>query len=71
MLNYVKQFFNNEINDIHIFSSGHLGEPYTCIITDGNDKQMTWIKFLHEEISDEVWKNYQNSRAGDKSVLMS
>lgn len=72
MLKDINKWFNNEIKDLHIFSKGHIHEPDTVIIThaDGKDTPIVWIKFLKEKITDEAWKQYEESRAGKESVVM-
>ena len=71
MKEYVNKYFNDSIQDIHIFAQGHVHEPYTVQIENKTTKKpIVWIKFLTEKIKDEVWKQHQESRAGKESVVM-
>lgn len=71
MIQYVSKYFNDEVKDIHIFKSGTINEPFTLIVIDPNtNKQIVWMKFLGEVITDETWKKYQESVAGTNSVVI-
>lgn len=71
MIKYVTSYFNDDVRDIHIFKSGMLNEPFTLIVSDlKTDNQIVWMKFLGEVITDETWKNYQESVAGKDSVVI-
>ena len=70
MLKNVKKVFNDEIDEIHIFKSGHINEPMTAIITHNNGSPIVWIKFLTKKIDDTVWKNYEESIAGKDAVII-
>ena len=71
MLKDIKKYFNDKIEDIHIFKSGHVHEKDTVIITHASgDQPIVWIKFLNKKITDEQWKNYQESLAGKDSVII-
>lgn len=71
MFDYVNKYFNDEIKDIHFFKAGRADEPFTLIITDSQTgKQITWLKFLHEIITDEAWREYQDSTVGTNTVAI-
>jgi len=71
MIKYVTENFNDDVKDIHIFKSGMLNEPFTLIVSDvKTNSQIVWMKFLGEVITDETWKNYQESVAGKDSVVI-
>jgi len=71
MLEDIQKYFNSEIKGIHIFGKGHIHEQDSIIIIDKrNDKMLTWIKLLRENIDDEVWKQFNDSLGGKDSVIM-
>ena len=71
LIKSVKECFNDEIQDVHIFKTGHVHEPFSCVITNKNTGEpITWIKFLTIILDDKVWKEYIESRGGADSVVM-
>lgn len=71
MLNYIRNDFNDKVEEINIFKHGPIHEPETCIIMDPNTgEQLMWIKFLYRKITDEDWKLLQESMAGKDSYII-
>lgn len=71
MLEYIKRDFNDNIKEVHIRSKGNVYEKDICIIMNPKtDDQILWIKFLKEEITDDMWKQLKESNAGTDSVVI-
>lgn len=71
MLEYITRDFNEEIKEVHIRSKGNVYEKDICIIMNPRtDDQILWIKFLREEITDDMWKQLKESQAGTDSVVI-
>jgi len=68
MLEYITRDFNDGIKEVHIRSKGNVYEKDICIIMNPRtDDQILWIKFLKEEITDDMWKQLKESHAGTDS----
>ena len=51
--------------------NGKAQEKDICmLINPRNDKQLLWIKFLREEITDDMWKEMKKSQAGTDAVII-
>tara|TARA_B110000908_G_scaffold53834_1_gene65623 strand:- start:17155 stop:17742 length:588 start_codon:yes stop_codon:yes gene_type:complete len=71
MLQYVHDDFDDDIEEIHMFRKGNADEHDTCIVLNPeNDEQVLWIKFLRQKITDRMWKEVEESKAGKNSVLI-
>ncbi len=71
MLEYIRNDFNEKVEEVNIFKHGPIHEPETCIILDPNTgEQLMWIKFLYRKITDEDWRLLQESMAGKDSYLI-
>ena len=71
MLQYIHDDFDDGIEDIHIFRKGNADEHDTCIILNPeNDEQILWVKFLRQKITDRIWREVEESKAGKNSVTI-
>lgn len=71
MLEYIKKDFDPGVEEVHIFGKGRVDEPDTCIIMNPkDDKQLLWIKFLRQKITDEMWKELNVARGGKDTVIL-
>lgn len=71
LLEYIKRDFDDDIKEVHVLKSGKAQEKDVCMVLDPRThKQLLWIKFLREEITDEMWQEMKKSHAGTDSVVI-
>jgi hypothetical protein len=71
MLKYIRDDFDDEIEEVHIFRKGNADEHDTCIILNPEDDEVVlWVKFLRQKLTDKIWNDVEESKAGTGSVLI-
>ena len=71
LLEYINRDFDSEVKEVHVLKNGNAHEKDVCIVLDPRtDNQLLWIKFLREEITDDMWKELKKSQAGTDSVII-
>ena len=66
----IKEYFCLHM-EVHIFTKGRVDEPDSCIVMNPKtDDQILWVKFLREKITDQIWRELEESKVGKDTVMI-